>query len=323
MRWISVAGVVSGLTLLGVAVAASEPPADDMARVLSIGFKTPPAAVTANATKSFFRTGNHLFLKGLADAEVQANHLEVDVNAVKVTLKACDAAGNAAATARSQLCYSFDLPADLTPGSPYPLLVKVYSAPGNTLQATSEPGTMTYAGGVAPVAPAVVAAPAASPSASGSPPAGPAPGAALSGPIHCKDGEDRLRCAYNAVVSKLDDKVLGCDPKADRKSLLDDEPHNIYLENMKASDVAVLFFDAKGQPLFTLPQIDEDDRLYVVIVPQDDKEIIKQVRVTACDVASILRIGGSAIPQATVLLDNEKEAPKANPVILLASNGCA
>jgi hypothetical protein len=72
-----------------------------------------------------------------------------------------------------------------------------------------------------------------------------------------------------------------------------------------SSDKYVLFFNADGTPVAPVPEIDEDDRVAIVILsPHND---LTEVRVTACGSAAPARIGGSG--KSPVSLTGEHEPP--------------
>lgn len=68
-----------------------------------------------------------------------------------------------------------------------------------------------------------------------------------------------------------------------------DSPHHI---EMRGDGAYVLFFSDE-KPVSPLPQIDEDDRVVLVVVPSAQDKPVKELRVTACDGADPVRIGGT------------------------------
>ncbi|WP_044245512.1 hypothetical protein [Chondromyces apiculatus] len=62
----------------------------------------------------------------------------------------------------------------------------------------------------------------------------------------------------------------------------------------RGDDLYVLFF-ADDQPVMPLPQIDEDDKVILVVVPSSADKTIQELRLTVCSAADPVRVGGSAI----------------------------
>lgn len=79
-----------------------------------------------------------------------------------------------------------------------------------------------------------------------------------------------------------------------RVELLEEEPHHVYEDHVTAQDVAVLFFDDSGKPLWPLPQVDEDDTLVVVVLAVPGNKLGDDLRITACGAADPVRVAGSA-----------------------------
>lgn len=96
------------------------------------------------------------------------------------------------------------------------------------------------------------------------------------------DPDARIAATYADVLSTRDAAWLTSHP----------EPQNYYNRD---GDKAVVFYGSDGKPLFLpLPDIDEDDTVYVVIVSLDDDQVVSEDRITTCSSGPDVRVGGTA-----------------------------
>jgi hypothetical protein len=139
------------------------------------------------------------------------------------------------------------------------------------------------------------------------------------------DRDAELRAAYNDAVAQAL-KLKGLDAKGTDKLPLCATGSSICpVENAYSpgDDVAVVMFNEKGESLFPLPQVDENDAVFVVIVPDEDK-VIGEFRVTTCDAANPLRIAGSAVvPGVGASAAPGKAPPPVRRYKIVLARGCA
>jgi hypothetical protein len=64
--------------------------------------------------------------------------------------------------------------------------------------------------------------------------------------------------------------------------------------NVYDDDKAVLLFDEQGEYYDSLPKVDEDDTIAVVIVPRDAEKRITDLQILKCEAPKVLRIAGGA-----------------------------
>jgi hypothetical protein len=62
----------------------------------------------------------------------------------------------------------------------------------------------------------------------------------------------------------------------------------------RRADRYILFFSEDGTPIEPVPQVDENDKVVLIVVASDASKVIEELRVSVCDGAAPLRIGGSA-----------------------------
>ena len=74
-----------------------------------------------------------------------------------------------------------------------------------------------------------------------------------------------------------------------------DYPHNIYEPHAFGPDIAILFYYQDGSPIFPVPMLDENDKIFLVVVP-DKSQTITKIAPVNCTQGQDVRVGGSALP---------------------------